>query len=159
LPRAQALQVSVEDASGCDAVPSARRFQSWLRRAFADSLTGEVAIRIVAEDEGRALNRRYRGRSAATNVLSFAGAERPVDVVPDMPWHLGDIVLCAPVVEREAAEQRKPPDAHWAHLAIHGVLHLLGFDHETAAEAEIMERREAELLATLGFDDPYAGEV
>jgi len=156
--RQRGLRASIEDVSGCDGVPSARCLRAWLRDAFAGTLRGELAIRIVAEEEGRALNQRYRGRDAATNVLSFAGADVPADGGEDMPRHLGDIVLCAPVIAREAAEQRKLPAAHWAHLAIHGVLHLMGFDHEDAAEARVMERREAELLARLGFDDPYAGE-
>ncbi len=158
LAQQRGLRASIEDVSGCDGVPSARCLRAWLRDAFADTVRGELAIRIVAEDEGRALNQRYRGRAAATNVLSFAGADVPADVGADLPQHLGDIVLCAPVIAREAAEQRKPPAAHWAHLAIHGVLHLLGFDHDNAADARVMERREAELLARLGFDDPYAGE-
>lgn len=158
LAQQRGLRASIEDVSGCDGVPSARCFRSWLRDAFTDTLRGELAIRIVAEDEGRALNHRYRGRAAATNVLSFAGADVPADADASMPRHLGDIVLCAPVIAREAAEQRKPPAAHWAHLAIHGVLHLTGFDHEDAAEARLMERREAELLARLGFGNPYAGE-
>ncbi len=156
--RQRGLRASIEDVSGCDGVPSAQCLRAWLRDAFAGTLRGELAIRIVAEEEGRALNQRYRGRDAATNVLSFAGADVPADGGEDMPRHLGDIVLCAPVIAREAAEQRKLPAAHWAHLAIHGVLHLMGFDHEDAAEARVMERREAELLARLGFDDPYAGE-
>jgi probable rRNA maturation factor len=148
----------VEDVSGSDATPKAGCFTRWLRRAFEGELSGELSIRIVGEDEGRALNSRYRGRPYATNVLSFAGADLPADTDGEIPRHLGDLVLCAPVVEREALEQNKAADAHWAHLAIHGVLHLLGFDHEADAEARVMEQREAELLLRLGFDDPYEDE-
>lgn len=152
------FHVSVENVSGDAAVPSARRFSDWLTAAFGESLTGELAIRIVDEDEGRAVNERYRGRSAATNVLAFAGPDPHMDIGAEMPRHLGDLVLCAAVVAREAREQGKAPDAHWAHLSIHGVLHLLGLDHQADADAKIMEAREAELLAKLGFDDPYASE-
>jgi probable rRNA maturation factor len=158
LPTRCTLNVSVDNASGCNAAPSEDRIEAWLRRAFEGSLTGELAIRIVSEAEGRALNQRYRGRSTATNVLAFAGVEPPADAHPDVPRHIGDLVLCAAVVEREAREQHKAPDAHWAHLSIHGVLHLLGFDHKADADARIMEQREVDLLAKLGFDDPYATE-
>ena len=98
-----------------------------------------------------ALNRDYRGQDKPTNVLSF-----PYEMQPAMPVrHVGDLVICAPVVEREAAAQDKSPAAHWAHMVIHGVLHLLGHDHHEAAQAERMERLEVQLLARLGFPDPY----
>lgn len=156
---AHGLRVSVENASGDAAVPSASRFSEWLTVAFGESLTGELAIRIVDEDEGRALNERYRGRSAATNVLAFAGPDSHTDIDAYMPRHLGDLVLCAAVVAREAREQGKDAEAHWAHLSIHGLLHLLGFDHEAEADARVMEQRETELLHKLGFDDPYAARL
>ena len=108
--------------------------------------------RIVDEAEGRALNERWRGRDHATNVLSFP-AELPPGVALPL---LGDLVVCAPVVAREAAEQGKAEADHWAHLVIHGTLHLLGFDHETEAEATVMEDLERALLAGLGIGDPYA---
>jgi probable rRNA maturation factor len=116
-----------------------------------------LSIRIVGEEESAALNGRYRGRHGPTNVLSFAGTELP-DAGPNETRLLGDLVLCAPVIAREAQEQGKSLDAHWAHIALHGTLHLLGYDHETDAEARLMERREADLLAALGFDDPYRDE-
>ena len=94
------FHVSVENVSGDAAVPSARRFSDWLTAAFGESLTGELAIRIVDEDEGRAVNERYRGRSAATNVLAFAGPDPHMDIGAEMPRHLGDLVLCAAVVAR-----------------------------------------------------------
>lgn len=155
---AHGLHVSVENVSGDATVPSASRFSDWLTAAFGESLTGELAIRIVDEDEGRAVNERYRGHCAATNVLAFAGPDPHRDIDAEMPRHLGDLVLCAAVVGREAREQGKASDAHWAHLSIHGVLHLLGLDHQADDDAKIMEAREAELLAKLGFDDPYASE-
>jgi probable rRNA maturation factor len=111
----------------------------------------EVAIRIVDADEGRALNLQYRGRDYATNVLSF-----PADLPPGLNLPLiGDLVICAPVVAREAAEQGKKPADHWAHLTIHGTLHLLGYDHIEEAEAEAMEGLETRVLAGLGIADPY----
>ena len=109
-------------------------------------------MRIVDEAEGRALNARWRGRDYATNVLSFP-AELPPGVALPL---LGDLVVCAPVVAREAAEQGKPEADHWAHLVIHGTLHLLGFDHESESDAVVMEGLERELLAGLGIGDPYA---
>lgn len=152
------LSVAVEDVSACDGVPGARRFEHWIGGAFGAEVDGELSIRIVAEQEARELNLRYRGRDAATNVLSFDGAETPSDVDTGTPKFIGDLVLCAPVILREAAVLRSTPDAHWAHLAIHGVLHLLGYDHEADADADRMQQREVELLARLGFDDPYAAE-
>ena len=111
-----------------------------------------VSVRIVDAEEGRALNQRWRERDRPTNVLSF-----PADLPPELELPLlGDLVLCAPVVLREAAEQGKRAEDHWAHLVIHGVLHLLGMDHQDDAEAEEMEQREREILATLGIGDPYA---
>ena len=112
---------------------------------------------MVGEDEGRALNRHYRGKDYATNVLSFPadlaeGVKLPKGVTLPL---MGDIVLCAPVVAREAAEQGKPAAHHYAHLTVHGALHLLGMDHQDDREAECMERLEREILAELGIEDPY----
>ncbi len=107
----------------------------------------EITVRIVDESEGRMLNRDYRQKDYSTNVFTFDYQREPLIVA--------DLVLCAPVVEREAVEQRKPLDAHYAHLLVHGALHAQGFDHERAADAEKMEAREVELLAALGYPDPY----
>jgi probable rRNA maturation factor len=112
----------------------------------------ELAIRIVDTAEGQALNRDYRGKDYATNVLSFP-AELPPGV--NLPL-IGDLAICAPVVAREAAEQGKKPRDHWAHLTVHGTLHLLGYDHIDEAEAEAMEALETRILAGLGIADPYA---
>ena len=106
----------------------------------------EVTVRFVAEAEGRRLNREWRGKDYATNVLSFPYSAKPL---------AGDLVICAPVVAREAKEQGKPLAAHYAHLLVHGCLHLMGLDHERDADAARMERRERRVLASLGFDDPY----
>ncbi|HTN30984.1 MAG TPA: rRNA maturation RNase YbeY [Pseudomonas sp.] len=136
--------------------PAEADFRRWcelaLRQRSGDS---ELTIRLVDEDEGRELNHTWRHKDYATNVLSFP-ADVP-DEFLDIPL-LGDLVICVPVVEREAAEQGKAPEAHWAHLVIHGCLHLLGYDHIDDAEAEEMESLERELLAELGYPDPYAGD-
>ncbi|AYC34409.1 rRNA maturation RNase YbeY [Pseudomonas cavernae] len=133
--------------------PSASQFRQWcelaLRQRSADS---ELTIRLVDEAEARELNHSYRHKDYATNVLSFP-AEVP-DELLDIPL-LGDLVICVAVVEREAAQQGKAPEAHWAHLVIHGCLHLLGYDHIEDAEAEEMEALERQLLAELGHPDPY----
>ena len=122
------------------------RVARWVRAALL--APGEITVRIVGEDEGRSLNRDYRGKDYATNVLTFDYAREPTV--------LADLVLCAPVVEREARAARRPLQAHYAHLLVHGTLHAQGFDHETSqADAEAMEARETQLLAALGFDDPY----
>ncbi len=147
------LDVSVEYALPRLGLPAAVSFRKWVGAALKGRIReADLAIRIVGTKEGRALNRHYRGRDYATNVLSFP-AELPEGVV--MPL-LGDIVICAPVVAREAREQKKALTAHYAHLTVHGTLHLLGWDHEDAREADCMEQLEREILAEMGIDDPYA---
>ena len=137
--------------------PSLEQLQQWcalaLRQRSADS---ELTIRLVDEPEGRELNNTWRHKDYATNVLSFP-ADVP-DEFLDIPL-LGDLVICVPVVESEALEQGKRLEAHWAHLVIHGCLHLLGFDHIDDAEAQAMETLERQLLAELGHPDPYADEA
>ena len=148
--------VSVSYATARAGVPAAASFRKWVGAALADrDAPAEVAIRIVGADEGRELNRQYRGKDYATNVLSFP-AERPEGLPDDVELpYLGDLVICAEVVAREAAEQSKRPVDHYAHLTVHGVLHLLGWDHIEDDEAEAMEAREREVLAGLGIADPY----
>ncbi|HRF84195.1 MAG: rRNA maturation RNase YbeY [Xanthomonadales bacterium] len=149
------LDVSVSYAAPRAGVPASASFRKWVAAALKGRIReADLAIRIVDEREGCALNRHYRGKDYATNVLSFP-AELPEGV--KLPL-LGDLVLCAPVVAREAAEQGKPVAAHYAHLTVHGVLHLLGWDHEDDKDAEAMEQLEREVLAELGLPDPYAGE-
>lgn len=111
-----------------------------------------LSVVVVGAARSRSLNRRYRGKDKATNVLSFAGA----GVVPDGRFDLGELVICAPVVAREASAARKSVASHWAHMVVHGVLHLTGHDHEREAEARKMAAAEAQILETLGFSDPYA---
>ena len=146
------LDVSVSYGLPRKGLPSAVSFRRWAEAAAQGRIRrGDLAIRVVDTKEGRALNRHYRGKDYATNVLSF-----PVDLPEgvDLPM-LGDLVICAPVVAREAKEQGKPLAAHYAHLTVHGVLHLLGLDHEDEREAEAMEQLEREILAGLGLPDPY----
>jgi len=140
------LNLSVQHASRHAASPLRPQVRRWLRAAQESPAT--VAVRFVAEDEGRALNRDYRQKDYATNVLSFIYESAPIVV--------GDLVVCLPVVMREAEQQGKAPEAHFAHLIVHGMLHLQGYDHETgAADAERMEARERKILAALGYPDPY----
>ena len=152
------LDVSVSYAAPRAGVPASSSFRKWVAAALAGRIReADLAIRIVGTKEGRALNRHYRGKDYATNVLSFPaemaeGVKLPKGV--KMPL-LGDIVLCAPVVAREAREQKKTLAEHYAHLTVHGALHLLGWDHEDARDAECMEQLEREVLAGLGIDDPY----
>ncbi len=147
--------VDLQIASAAAGIPAAADFRRWVSAALGDAAEPvELTVRVVDEAEARELNRRYRGRDYATNVLSFP-AELPPGV--DLPL-LGDLVLCAPVVAREAAGQGKPEAHHWAHLTVHGVLHLLGEDHQTDAEAERMEAAERRILARFGVPDPYAEE-
>jgi probable rRNA maturation factor len=142
------LAMAVQYASAAQDLPTAAQFRKWARLALrADA---EIALRVVDEDEGRMLNRDYRGKDYATNVLTFPLAEEPL--------LMGDIVLCAPVVAREAEAQQKPLLAHYAHLTVHGVLHLQGYDHETEAEAVQMESMETEIITKMGYADPYLSE-
>ena len=116
--------------------------------------TAELSVRIVDEQESAALNQQYRGKSGATNVLSF-----PFDAVTPEPLPiLGDLVICAPVVIREAQQQNKPAEAHWAHMCVHGVLHLLGYDHAGDSDAQVMEALETTILLDMGFPAPYSEE-
>ncbi len=134
-------------------VPAPASFKRWAEAACRGRIKrADIAIRVVDEREGRRLNHHYRGKDYATNVLSFP-AELPEGVTLPL---LGDLVICAPVVVREAAEQGKPLNAHYAHLTVHGVLHLLGLDHEDEREAEAMEAIERAILAELGHADPYS---
>ena len=131
-----------------DGLPNRHQFRRWVKAALERD--AEVTLRIVGETEGRQLNRDYRGKDYATNVLTFAYSE-PLSGQP----LLGDIVLCAPVLAREVVEQKKELLAHYAHLTVHGVLHMQGFDHEKVREAKAMEAREVAILAVLGYPDPY----
>jgi len=145
------IELDIQRASDAPDQPDDDSFIRWVGLALGTGTDRELTIRLVDEDEGRSLNHTYRGKDYATNVLSF-----PADLPPelDLPL-LGDLVVCAPVVAREATEQGKPLNAHWAHMVIHGCLHLLGYDHIDDTEADEMETLERELLAQLSIADPY----
>ena len=145
----------VQRAGAGGGVPSTRLLKDWARAAWrAESRSADVVVRITGERESRRLNRDYRGKDRPTNVLSFAS--EPLPGIGDS--HVGDLVICAPVVLREAAEQGKSPEAHWAHMVVHGMLHLQGHDHENDADAAAMEALETEILTGLGFPAPYADD-
>ncbi len=147
------LQLEVQRVAKRADLPADEALQRWAEAALAPGLDqGELVIRLVDEEESQALNREYRSKDRPTNVLSFP-FEAPVVAESDL---LGDLVICATVVVAEAAAQNKPLEAHWAHMVVHGVLHLQGHDHQNEREAEEMERLETEVLATLGFQNPYS---
>ena len=146
------LDVSVSYGLPRSGIPAANSFRRWAAAALDGRIReADLAIRLVDDREGLALNRHYRGKDRQPTVL-ISPADLPKGV--KLPL-LGDLVICAPVVAREAFEQRKPVNAHYAHLTVHGILHLLGWDHEDEREAECMEQLEREILATLGIGDPY----
>lgn len=149
------IKVDIQRAAdiAASSIPHAREFRVWARAALAHRRRdAELVLRVVGEEESTYLNKTYRGKRGSTNVLSFSAG-----LSPDVPVPLlGDVVICAPVVLREAHDQHKPVQAHWAHMTLHGCLHLLGYDHQTAREARVMETLEIEILNRLGFDDPYA---
>ncbi|MBP8185570.1 MAG: rRNA maturation RNase YbeY [Pseudomonas sp.] len=150
------IELDLQNASE-GALPSLAHLQFWCAKGLSPrSADSELTIRVVDEPEARELNHTWRGKDYATNVLSFP-ADIP-DGLLDIPL-LGDLVICVAVVEREAAEQGKDLAAHWAHLVIHGCLHLLGYDHIDDDEAQEMEDLERKLLAELGYPDPYQNEA
>jgi probable rRNA maturation factor len=137
--------------------PRARDIATWAGMAIGRrAVDRELGVRVVGSAESRRLNARYRGKDKPTNVLSFPLAYAPVPRSPaGVGRPLGDLVICAQVVRSEARRQGKPLEAHWAHLVVHGALHLIGYDHEREAEAKRMERREIAVLRRLGFANPY----
>ena len=150
------LDVSVTYAVPRTGIPSAVSFRKWVAAALNSRIReADLAIRIVGAKEGRALNKHFRGKDYATNVLSFP-AELPEGLPKGVKLPLlGDLVICAPVVAREAREQKKRLVEHYAHLTVHGALHLLGWDHENETDAICMEQLEREILAEMGIEDPY----
>ena len=149
------INIAFEDRFEGSGIPDQQSLARWVGWAEAHCKNCELGITVVGTDESRALNARWRGIDRATNVQSF-----PLEMPPgDAPTLLGDIVICAPLVESEAARDGISPEAHWAHLVVHGVLHLLGFDHEQDEDAIVMEDKERAVLAGLGFPDPYAATI
>ncbi len=139
------LDISIQYASNQDQLPTKSQFKKWAKAALR--VDTSVTIRIVDETEGRELNNTYRGKDYATNVLTFPLTEEP--------YLMGDIMICAPVVAAEAKAQNKPLEAHYAHLTVHGILHLHGYDHEIDAQAELMESLETAIITKLGYASPY----
>lgn len=139
------LSMDVQYASEHAGLPTATQFKRWARNTIR--VDSEITLRIVDEAEGRELNKAYRQKDYATNVLTFPLAEEP--------FIIADILICAPVVAKEAKEQGKTLEAHFAHLTVHGVLHAHGYDHEVAEQAELMESVETQILTKLGYSDPY----
>ncbi|MEZ8703165.1 rRNA maturation RNase YbeY [Vibrio cyclitrophicus] len=143
------LQLAVENEQG---LPTEQDIQLWLNKTIPQfQENAELTVRIVDTQESHQLNHEYRGKDKPTNVLSFP-FEAPPGVELDL---LGDLIICRQVVEKEAEEQNKPLLAHWAHMVVHGSLHLLGYDHIEDDEAEEMESLETEIMQTMGFEDPY----
>ena len=145
------ISVDLQNDEELDFVPPEQQFEQWIAAALQESYPRlEQTIRIVGEAESLALNSRYRGKASATNVLAFPGENELLDY--DC---LGDLVICAPVVAAEAGVQGKPIEAHWAHLVVHGMLHLQGFEHQDVAQTTEMETLEIKILDGLGYNNPY----
>jgi len=153
---AEVVDLELQIASESESLPEASEFIRWIDAALpTHQQPTEIVIRIVDEQEGTELNQTYRNKRGATNVLSF-----PFDAPPQVSMNLlGDLVICAPVIAREADEQSKPLDAHWAHMTVHGVLHLIGYDHQTEEQAKEMESLEKTVLTSLGYENPYKDDV
>lgn len=135
-------------------LPAPAALRRWVLAAVADMEAANIGLRVVDEAESAELNERYRHKTGPTNVLSFPYAAEP----GGNPDFLGDLAICAPVIGREAAAAGKPEKAHWAHMVVHGILHLRGYDHIADQDARIMEARESEIMAALGFNDPYCSQ-
>ncbi len=155
------IQVDVQVAANVSNVPTDLDIQNWLEQVIAQvgndtARSVEISVKIVDEAEGRALNRQFRQKDSATNVLSFPLLDADLPELPaELPLAMGDIVICASVVAREASEQGKNSSDHWAHMLVHGALHLFGYDHETESQAQEMEMLEARILAVGGVENPY----
>ena len=147
------LIVDIQMASSSEEAPDPQSIERWIGAAIGDQREStELSVRIVDAEEGQALNEQFRGSTGATNVLSFPFENESPQPLP----LIGDIVICAPVVAKEAREQNKALNAHWAHMMIHGVLHLLGYDHQNENDANLMESLETEIMQGLGFPPPYS---
>lgn len=146
------LTVDLDNVSSTQAIPSEQLIYHWVNSFLLEYKdVVELSVRVVDEDESAALNLRFRGQQGPTNVLSF-----PSDLPESLQLPLiGDLVICAPIVEREAQQQNKSLQAHWAHMLVHGSLHLIGYDHMNDKEAEQMEQLETDILVALGFPPPY----
>lgn len=156
LEHALEVQLEIQRNTESATVPSDEQFELWVRKALSGRCEqADLVIRIVDAEEAQQFNLQYRNKDYATNVLSFPN-ELPEGIPAEVAGHgLGDLLICAPVVIAEAIQQRKVDSDHWAHLTVHGVLHLLGYDHDADPEAAVMEALETEILNGLGVSDPY----
>lgn len=146
------LNIDIENVSSIGSIPDEKSIIKWAKMALEQkNKNAEICLRIVDIEEGQYLNKEWRNKDSATNVLSFPVGE----TIKHAPNLLGDIVICAPIVEQEAKQQEKDSEAHWAHLIIHGILHLQGYDHMTDDEAAVMEKKEIQILKETGYSNPY----
>lgn len=151
------LQITIQNESRASPIPRKSLIKKWVRAALSQQIqSAEITLRFVDAEEGQTLNRDYRQKDYATNVLTFTFDDE-LPQVANTPL-FGDLVLCGSVIEREAQEQNKPLLAHYCHMIVHGTLHLQGFDHIDEAEAEAMELLETQIVTKLGYDDPYQAE-
>ena len=149
------MDMEIQNVSGISSLPSNETIIHWAELALDEKhKDAEITLRVVDEKEGHMLNKEWRNKDSATNVLSFPIGE-PIEQAPHL---LGDIVVCAPIVEKEAKIQEKKIEAHWAHLIIHGILHLQGYDHQSDDDANTMESKEIEILKKIGYANPYETE-
>ncbi len=149
------MNMDIQNVSGISSLPSNETIIQWAVLALDEKhKDAEITLRVVDEEEGHMLNKEWRDKNSATNVLSFPIGE-PIEQAPNL---LGDIVVCAPVVEKEAKTQKIDIEAHWAHLIIHGILHLQGYDHQSDDDANIMESKEIIILKKIGYANPYETE-
>ena len=156
--RAPTLELDIQLVADPAALPAGADFATWLRAALAgagEAAEGAISLRLVGLEEGADLNSNWRQKPGPTNVLAFPGPSPEAGLPAGLPREYGDLVICLPVVSREAAEQGKDPGHHLAHLVVHGTLHLLGYTHDGEADAARMEALETRILAGLGIPDPY----
>lgn len=153
----QSLLVEMQNPYDYTYLPSHKKMQQWAEKACQESEDASITLRFVNQQEGSELNQTYRTKEGATNILSFVFDQPvlPEGVLLDLPLHLGDLVICLPVVEKEAQQQKKSLEQHCAHLIVHGMLHLQGYDHIEAQQAQQMEALETDILQTLGYPNPY----
>ena len=151
----QAVTLILQNPCGEPALPDRSSFAGWVAAVFGAQSCGEITIRVVDSAESRALNYRFCGKDNSTNVLAFAPSSMELAALHGETAALGDLAICADVVRAEAQQRGLPLEAHWAHMVVHGCLHLTGWDHQSDAQARAMEARETELLTALGYGNPY----
>lgn len=149
------IEVNLQTPTAVTELPHLNQFETWVNAVMEDQANVEVSIRIVDENESASLNEQWRNKKGPTNILSFL----VIEPSEQDPLLVGDMVICAPLVNQEANEQNIDITEYWAHLTVHGCYHLLGYDHNTASEAQIMEKLETQILLDLGYNDPYGEHI